>query len=92
MPRTSFVLELSRKIYERDLTLIEEALTSPALKGRIDNKPGQYHENGKDDEEVIRIKFAEIAAEPSDDEQAQMTKQFQALIVVLKRIFQSNMG
>jgi hypothetical protein len=91
-PRTSFVLELSRKIYERDITHIEEALTSPALNGQIDEKPGQYHENGKDDEEVIRIKFTEIAAEPSDDERAQMTKQFQALIVVLKRIFQSNMS
>jgi hypothetical protein len=91
-PRTSFVLELSRKIYERDITLIEEALTSPALKGQIDDKPGQYHENGKDDEEVIRIKFAEIAAEPSDDERAQMTKQFQTFIAMLKKIFQSNMG
>jgi hypothetical protein len=91
-PRTSFVLELSRKIYEKDITVIKEALTSSVLKGLVDDRQGQYHENGKDDEEVIRIKFTETESELSDDERAQMTKQFQALIGVLKRIFQSSMS
>lgn len=91
-PRTSFVLELSRKIYEKDIAVTKEALTSSVLKGQVDDRQGQYHENGKDDEEVMRIIFTETEAEPSNDERAQMTKQFQVLIVVLKRIFQSNMS
>ena len=91
-PRTSFVLELSRKIYEKGITVIKEALTSSVLKGQVDDRQGQYHENGKDDEEVIRIKFTETKPELSDDERAQMTKQFQALIVVLKGIFQNSMS
>jgi hypothetical protein len=91
-PRTSFVLELSRKIYGKDMAVIKEALTSAVLKGQVDDRQGQYHENGKDDEEVIRIKFTETASELSDDERAQMTKQFQALIILLKRIFQSSMS
>jgi len=91
-PRTSFVLELSRNVYEKDIAAIKEALTSPVLKGQVDDKQGQYHENGKNDEEVMRIKFAETESVPSDDERAQITKQFQALIVMLRRIFQSSMS
>jgi len=91
-PRTSFILELSRKIYEKDIPVIKEALTSSVLKGQVDDRQGQYHENGKDDEEVIRIKFTETESELSDDERAQMKNQFQALIGVLRRIFQNNMS
>jgi hypothetical protein len=90
--RTSFVLELSRNIYEKDILVIKEALTSSGLKGQVDDRQGQYHENGKNDEEVIRIKFTEAEAEPSDGDRAQMAKQFQAFIVLLKGIFQSSMS
>jgi hypothetical protein len=91
-PRTSFVLELSRNIYGKDIPVIKEAFTSSVLKGQVDDRQGQYHENGKDDEEVIRIKFNETESELSDDERAQMKYQFQALIVTLRKIFQNNMS
>jgi hypothetical protein len=91
-PRTTFVLELSRKIYEKDMPVIEEAITSSVFKGQVDDRQGQYHENGKNDEEVIRIKFTETESEISDDVQAKMKNQFKALIVVLKRIFQNSMS
>jgi hypothetical protein len=91
-PRTTFVLELSRKIYEKDIPVIKETITSSVLKGQVDNRQGQYHENGKNDEEVIRIKFTETESEISDDVQAKMKNQFQALIVVLRKIFQNSVS
>jgi len=91
-PRTIFVLELLRKIYEKDIPIIKEALTGAVLNGQVDDKQGQHHENGKNDEEVIRIKFTETKEEPSDDERAQILKEFQALIAVLRGIFQKYMG
>jgi hypothetical protein len=87
VPWTSFVLQLSREKYLAGLGEIKEILNQLAVKVTVDDSPGQYHQNGKENEEVIRIHFGDLDRELDMDEMVMVGGVFRGLITKLRRMF-----
>ena len=88
-PRDTFVLELSRNRFGKDLDQIRAVFKDAPIKVFVDDRLGQYHENGKQDEGVIRIYPDESGRPLSDADQAKMRAIYRYLLVVLRKIFQA---
>jgi hypothetical protein len=87
LPRTNFVLQLSREKYLAGIGEIKEILDQLAVKITVDDSPGQYHQNGKDNEEVIRIHFEDLDRELDMEEMVMVGGVFRGLITKLRRMF-----
>ena len=91
-PRTDFVLELSRDRYLARIEDIRRVFSNWPGKVRIDDSPGQFHQNGKDDEEVLRIFFGDLDREFDLDCLQTIDGSFRVFIAMLKRIFKEGRG
>ncbi|GAB1455860.1 hypothetical protein MASR2M48_11670 [Spirochaetota bacterium] len=87
LPRTSFVLQLSREKYLAGIGEIKEILDQLAVQVTVDDSPGQYYQNGKDNEEVIRLHFEDLDRELDLEEMVMVGGVFRGLITKLRRMF-----
>ena len=91
IPRDDFVLQLSKPVYEKDISKIEEILRNFVIKAHMADRDERgklyYHENGKQNEVVYRINFQTSATKLELQDQTTITGQYIVLLKALKEIF-----
>jgi hypothetical protein len=89
--RDDFVLQLSKPVYGKGISKIEEILRNFVIKVRMSDSDERgkpfYHENGKQNEEVYRINFQTSTKKLELQDQTTITGQYIVLLKALKEIF-----
>jgi len=92
IPIKSFVLELTKAVYEARLDKVAASLAIFPIKAMCNDKSPEakeyFHENGKNEEKVYRITF-DIGQENLESKKEVIVKAFQSLLLEWRSLFQS---